>query len=132
MKSFWTALAAVLSFLMIATAADADIAPKVDERLLYRLVAEANGDQPSDFDCGGTLDAPFILCAGLSRPPAEGFFGYFDVNPWTGDVWSVWHCKWLSTPALRKSQAAIRKSFSAAEFKDYGRLHRLRPPCEFP
>ncbi|HUC60433.1 MAG TPA: hypothetical protein VMF53_00605, partial [Alphaproteobacteria bacterium] len=62
-------------------------------------------------------------------PPRDGSFGYFAVNPWTGDVWNLWGCHKMSTPALRKSQAAIRKRFTADESKHYAELRRLKPGC---
>lgn len=61
--------------------------------------------------------------------PTGGNLGYFSVNPWTGDVWTRWSCKRLSTPALHKSQAKIRKLWTAAELKQYAKLHHLRPAC---
>jgi len=112
-----------------------EVAHKIDVETAYRLVAEAyeRNARPSDFDYqGATDDAPFLTFVGLSPPPAEGFFGYFDVNPWTGDVWSVWDCKWLSAPQLRKSQAAIKQKLGREELKQYARLHRLQPECDFP
>ena len=60
------------------------------------------------FDPDGKSGAFFVF-HGLTNPPVEGSFGYFAVNPWTGDVWALWGCHRLSTPALRKSQAAIRR-----------------------
>jgi len=35
----------------------------------------------------------------------------------------------LSTPALRQSQAKIRRQFTGAELKQYARLSRLKPEC---
>jgi hypothetical protein len=55
--------------------------------------------------------------------------GYFAVNPWTGDVWALWGYRKLSTPALRKSQAGIRRRFARDELQQYARLRRLRPEC---
>jgi hypothetical protein len=73
----------------------------------------------------------FFVYNGLTKPPAEGSFGFFAVNPWTGDVWNLWGCQRLSTPALRKSQAAIRRHFTREELKQYARLRRLKPECIF-
>jgi hypothetical protein len=85
------------------------------------------------FDYDGNMSSnfspPFLVFQGASKPPAEGSFGYFAVNPWTGDVWNLWGCHRLSTPALRKSQAAIRQRFSREELKQYARLRRLKPVC---
>ena len=55
--------------------------------------------------------------------------GSFAVNPWTGDVWSLWGCRKLSTLALRKSQVEIRKCFTREELKQYAQLRRLKPEC---
>jgi hypothetical protein len=129
-------LTLVLLQLLVPHASTArEIAHKVDVETAYRLVAEAvgHGEKSSDFDYQKTTDdTPFLTFAGLSKPPAEGLFGFFDVNPWTGDVWSVWSCKWLTTPQLRKSQAAIKQKFGLEELKLYRQLHRLQPECDFP
>jgi hypothetical protein len=128
-------LLVLLELLVPRTGAAKEIARKINIDTAYRLVAEAYGPRmkPADFDYQGTMDdAPFLTFAGLSPPPGEGFFGFFDVNPWTGDVWSVWRCKWLSTPQLHKSQAAIKRRFSRDELRQYPRLHRLQPECDYP
>jgi len=59
----------------------------------------------------------------------DGTFGFFAVNPWTGDVWALWGCHKLSTAALRKSQAEIRRHFPPAKLKRYDQLSGLRPDC---
>ena len=109
----------------------ADIPWKIDEPAAQRLAAEANGP---DFDVGlfnygPGMSPPFFVFEGLNDPPREGSFGYFAVNPWTGDVWNLWGCHKMSTPALRKSQAEIRKRFTADELKHYAELRRLKPEC---
>ncbi len=76
-----------------------------------------------------TLTPPFLVYHGSNQPPAGGSFGFFAVNPWTGDVWALWGCARLSTPALRKSQAAIRRCFTRTEMQQYARLRRLKPTC---
>ncbi|HUC11893.1 MAG TPA: hypothetical protein VL985_15920 [Stellaceae bacterium] len=81
------------------------------------------------FDDQGDIDPPFFVYYGINDPPAEGSFGCFAVNPWTGDVWALWGCHRLSTPALRKSRAAIRRRFTREELKQYPRLRRLKPLC---
>jgi hypothetical protein len=72
---------------------------------------------------------PFFVFQGIIGHGAADSFGFFAVNPWTGDVWSLFGCKWLSTPTLRKSQAEIRSRFTPDELKEYPRLHRLNPGC---
>jgi len=44
-------------------------------------------------------------------------------------VWNLWGCHRLSTPAFRKSQAAIRRRFTRLELQQYVRLRRLKPTC---
>jgi len=109
---------------------------KIDEPTAERLAAEAvfGADKDLEFlDYDGNISSnftpPFFVFDGLTKPPAEGSFGVFAVNPWTGDVWNLWGCHRLSTPALRKSQAAIRQQFSREELKQYVRLRRLKPTC---
>jgi hypothetical protein len=82
-----------------------------------------------DYDYTGKMSPPFFVYYGLNEPPAEGGFGYFAVNPWTGDVWALSGCHKLTTPALRKSQMEIRKRFTREELQQYARLRRLKPEC---
>jgi hypothetical protein len=112
------------------------ISRQIDESAAQRLAAEAffGADKDLEFlDYDGSISSnftpPFIVFDGLTKPPAEGSFGVFAVNPWTGDVWNLWGCHRLSTPALRKSQAAIRRRFSRDELTQYARLRRLKPTC---
>ncbi len=115
----------------VATRA-AEIPWKIDEATAQRLAAEAHygaAKYLDVFDYDANLSPPFFVYYGLTEPPVEGSFGYFAVNPWTGDVWSLWGCRKLSTPALRKSQAEIRKRFTREELKQYARLRRLKPEC---
>ncbi|MGH7065413.1 MAG: hypothetical protein ACREET_15165 [Stellaceae bacterium] len=104
---------------------------KIGEATAKRLAAEAvyGADKyldAYDFDAN---DGSFVIFNTSSKPPAEGGFGFFAVNLWTGDVWALWGCHRLSTPALRKSQAAIRRRFTRAELKQYASLRRLKPLC---
>jgi hypothetical protein len=109
---------------------------KIDEATAQRLAAEAvyGGHKylkffDYDSNMSSNFSPPFLVFQGASKPPAEGSFGYFAVNPWTGDVWNLWGCHRLSTPALRKSQAAIRERLGREELKQYTRLRRLKPTC---
>lgn len=105
---------------------------KINESAAQRLAAEgdnsATGLEYFDYDSNS---GSFFVYNGLTKPPAEGSFGFFAVNPWTGDVWNLWGCHRLSTPALRKSQGPIRRRFSREELKQYARLRRLKPECIF-
>jgi hypothetical protein len=110
----------------------ADIPWKLDKKSAQALAALAAGDSanPGDLDPDlPTVSPPFFVFDGISPSPAEGSFGYFAVNPWTGDVWELWGCRRLSTPALRKSQAEIRGRFTSEELKQYARLRNLKPDC---
>jgi hypothetical protein len=105
---------------------------KIDEPTAHRLASEAYYATDADvryFDYDPGLGRPFFVYYGVSAPPAEGAFGYFAVNPWTGDVWNLWGCHRLSTPILRKSQAEIRRRFTRDELAQYDRLRRLKPDC---
>lgn len=115
-----------------STASGTKIPRKIDELTAEHLAAEAVFDEEEHlnaFDDQGDIDPPFFEYYGVNDPPAEGGFGYFAGNPRTGDVWALWGCHRLSTPALRKSQAAIRRRFTPAEMKQYARLRRLKPLC---
>ncbi len=109
----------------------AQIQWKINETTAQRLAAEAHYGSATGlefFDYDSSSDGFFVF-DGLTKPPAEGSFGFFAVNPWTGDVWALWGCHKLSTAALRQSQAAIRRRFTRAELKQYARLRRLKPVC---
>jgi len=117
-------------------AGEAEIIRKIDKTTAQRLAAEAVYGRNEyleffEYDSGvsNNFTPPFFAYYGASKPPAEGSFGVFAVNPWTGDVWNLWGCHRLSTPALRKSQAAIRRRFTRDELKQYSRLRRLKPTC---
>ena len=115
----------------VATGA-AEIPWKIDEPTAQRLAAEADHGSATHlelFDYDSHLSPPFFVYYGLTEPPVEGSFGYFAVNPWTGDVWALWGCRRLSTPALRKSHAAICRRFTRDELKQYTRLRGLKPEC---
>jgi hypothetical protein len=119
-----------------AAASETKILRKVNEPTAQRLAAEAvyRGDKYLEFfeyddSMSSNFSPPFLVFQGASKPPAEGSFGFFAVNPWTGDVWNLWGCHRLSTPILRKSQAAIRREFTREELKQYARLRRLKPVC---
>ena len=113
-------------------AAAQEIPWKIDELAGQRLAAEGDHGAATGldyFDYDSNISPPFLVYHGLTKPPVEGSFGYFAVNPWTGDVWELWDCRRLSTPALRKSQAAIRRRFTPEEMQQYARLRRLKPEC---
>ena len=119
-----------------ALAGGAKIMGKLDKTAAQYLAAEAVYGRHQylnffyyDDNMSSAFSPPFLVFQGASKPPSEGSFGYFAVNPWTGDVWNLWGCHRLSTPALRRSQAEIRQRFSPAELQQYVRLRRLKPAC---
>lgn len=116
-----------------AAARDADIPWKINKSTAQRLAAEGFfGGAKLDrglFEDDGDSNPPFFVFDGLNRSPVNGSFGFFAVNPWTGDVWNLWGCHKLSTPTLRESQAKIRHRFTATEMKQYAKLSRLKPDC---
>ncbi|HZK90298.1 MAG TPA: hypothetical protein VFC56_09150 [Stellaceae bacterium] len=112
----------------VSTAQSTTLRLKIGYTIAARLVAEGvnQGTTVRNLDYQEHLNHPFFEFYGITEVSS---FGYFAVNPWTGDVWALWGCRRLSTPALRKSQAAIRRRFSPAELRQYPRLHRLKPEC---
>jgi len=135
--------AALLGLILATTAIDlshnvpsraAPIPWKIDEATAQRLAAEAEHGSATDlgdFDYDTSQKDPLFCLLRCNSTPAEGSFGYFAVNPWTGDVWALWGCHKLSTPALRKSQAEIRRRFTHEQLKQYTRLRRLKPDSIF-
>src|SRR6266849_2852011 len=100
---------------------------KIDEGAALHLVGQGIGAwyevwlEPEPY----MSDDSFFVFDGLNKPPVNGSFGFFAINRWTGDVWALWGCHKLSTPVLRRSQAAIRRRFTRTETKQYARLSRL-------
>lgn len=130
-----TALPCVILFLMCFTSAFAqDIEIKVGKEEAVMLASLALPGAAGSFEGELSPRSLFYIFQGLhSDPGKEGSatFGFFAVNPWTGDVWDLWDCgKRYRTPALRKAQAAIRKRFTPAELKEYPRLRDLKPGCD--
>ena len=124
------AIAGIVSSLAWGTTAARPDPPwKMDEQMAQRLAAEGydHGVEEKWFDFDPGMGRPFFVFYGLTE--SDGSFGYFAVNPWTGDVWALWGCRKLSTPVLRRSQAEIRRRFTREELKHYPRLARLKPEC---
>ena len=118
----------------IGLPARADEIPlKIDEATAQTLAADAvygSTKYIHSFAYQGSdskIDPPFFVYDGIG--PVNGSFGFFAVNPWTGDVWNLWGCWKESKLASRKIQAEIRKRFTADEFKRYADLSRLKPVC---
>ena len=120
-----------IAFLLSSLAAPqaAEMPWKIDDQTAQRLAAEGydHGIDQKWFDYDPGMGRPFFVFYGLTE--SDGSFGYFAVNPWTGDVWALWGCHKLATPALRKSQADIRRRFTREELKQYPRLTELKPEC---
>jgi hypothetical protein len=117
----------VAIFLGYQPATGAEQPWKIDERTALRLASEAYGVDEKWFDYDAGISHPFFVYYGLTE--SDGSFGFFAVNPWTGDVWSLWSCRRLSTLALRKSQAEIRRRFTRQELTQYRRLAQIKPDC---
>ncbi|HLI13725.1 MAG TPA: hypothetical protein VKY65_19195 [Alphaproteobacteria bacterium] len=110
----------------------AEIPKKIDEKIALKLVANADGRKASDFRYVGDdkLSSPFFVFQGVSKQPAEGSFGSYAVNPWTGDVWALRGCYKLVSDYSRGIQIVdILKRFTPEELKQYGWLSRLKPTC---
>ena len=129
---FGIALALVLGAAAAAAARDAtDIAKKISLKDGARLAAEAvGGSSRSMWDGDRKMVPPYYVYAWIGNG-VIAVMGYLQVNPWTGDVWDMWSCNRLSTPALTKSQARIRRQFTREELKFYDELHDMTPPCDF-
>lgn len=108
----------------------AELSWTIDEQMAERLVVEAydHGADTGWFDYDPGMSHRFFVFDGLNLA-GNGSFGFFAVNPWTGDVWALWGCHKLSTPALRKSQAEIRRRFAPQDTEEYDQLSGLKPDC---
>jgi hypothetical protein len=128
-------MACVLVLLLVLVAGTpncaADVRPKIDSETARRLAAEAYDWKLkyTEYDHDERL---FMIIAPLGGEYATAPVSWLAVNPWTGDVWDLWRCRRLSTALLRKSQAAIRRSFRRKELPQYARLRALRPVCYGP
>lgn len=121
----------LLAVASIAAASATEASRKIDHEAARRLAAEAFkwNERYVEYDHD---DRSFFIVAPMGGEYATAPVTWLAVNPWTGDVWELWTCKRLSTPALRKSQAAIRESFSGAEARQYAKLHAMKPACYGP
>ena len=128
-----SSLPILLGILSSATMADEiNIPKKITVEEAQVLVFQARGKRPSgslDYDRKGVYDR-FYGFQGVGA--VGGTYGFFSVNVWTGDVWSGWECKRISSPASEQSRAEIKKRFSPDEMKQYSKLHALKPECLYP
>jgi hypothetical protein len=62
------------------------------------------------------------------NPDGSPNLGSFAVNPWTGDVWQVVVCKYITSPAIQKIQKSIRDRFHYPR-KEYKELRARKPAC---
>jgi hypothetical protein len=127
----WVTLALATTIPHCAAAQPSAVAWKLDGQEAQKLAAATGHVKfPEDLDFQDRMTGPsFFIYYGVNQPPAEGGFGFFAVNRWTGDVWDLWGCHELSTLALRKSQRQIRRRFTRHELKQYSRLAQLKPGC---
>jgi hypothetical protein len=136
-RPFCTIAAALIVALTFSTAGATErpvtnIPKKLDERTAQTLASLAFGlgTEARDYDPDNPeIAPPFFVLHGLAPSPRQGSFGFFAVNPWTGDVWALWGCWKITSPAARKMQGEIRKRFTSQELKQYPRLRRLKPEC---
>lgn len=102
---------------------------KINRRAALHLIGQAIGVAYEQWLNPDIDNDRFFVFDGLNKPPADGSFGFFAVNRWTGDVWALWGCHRLTSPALRRAQVEIRRRFTRSELKEYVRLHSLKPEC---
>jgi hypothetical protein len=115
---------------MHSSVAQAEIPKKLTERQAYQLIHRAFGNlHGGSFEYGPDLDKNFYAYQGVGRVGTEGSFGFFSVNPWTGDVWDLWECHKLKRRRLQALKSAVRRRFTSEELKQYDRLSRLKPEC---
>ena len=132
---FVSSISAAILFLLTASVRADDVPWKIDETTAQILAVDAvygSTKYINSFAYEGSdskIDPPFFVYDGMG--PVNGSFGFFAVNPWTGDVWNLWGCWKESKPASRKLQVKIRKKFTADELKQYTHLSRLKPGCTF-
>ena len=109
----------------------AGVPQQINTETAERLAAEAY-NWPKSYVWYDRRDHSFLVFAPMGGEYGTAPITWLAVNPWTGDVWDVWNCQKLSTALLRKSQAAIRRSFRLRELRQYARLRALRPACYGP
>jgi hypothetical protein len=122
----------VLAAMVItASCPAANSVPRINNEMAARLASEAVGWTLKyiDFD---EQDHDFFVFAALGGEYGTAPAAWVGVNQWTGDAWDLWMCRRLSSPALRKSQAAIRRHFHRDALRQYTRLRKLHPVCYGP
>ena len=139
-RSFWRVVILIVCCALIrdASAEDSHGAKKInipkkidqDQALQLILALEEHGIKPDELEFDNDTGAPFLVFVWLANDPVQGILAYDAVNPWTGDIWDFVTCERREgTLALRKLQSEIHRRFTAAEMKEYPRLHRLKPEC---
>ncbi|WP_152619798.1 hypothetical protein [Paramagnetospirillum magnetotacticum] len=125
---------AVLFLVCVNAAFAQDAAIKVGKEEAAMLASLALSNTGGSFEGELSPRSGFYIFQGVnpdSEREGSVTFGFFAVNPWTGDVWDMWDCgKRFNTPALRKAQAVIRKRFTADEAKRYQELRDRYPGCD--
>jgi hypothetical protein len=117
----------------LCTSAFADLPYQIDEQTAHKLAALANDGSTKWIDVydyegdNSQMSPPFFSYDELGK--YEGSAGFFAVNPWTGEVWALWGCHKISTPASLEIQARIKRRFTGEKSKQYERLSRLKPEC---
>jgi hypothetical protein len=127
-----------LSVMTNAVASAQDLPLKLDDKEALKLaaLAQPRANERNLEHVMDTLDynpnandpgePPFFVFEGLTDTSSYGFFA---VNPWTGDVWALWGCHKMTTHRLRAAQAEIRHHFTAVEMKQYRKLRNIKPFC---
>jgi hypothetical protein len=110
-----------------------DVPKKLDvdeaEQLAYKALSGHRPRPPGTLWYEPDISLPFFTFSGAAI--LAGIDGYWAVNPWTGDVWDLWGCTRPTTPALHRALTDIRHRFTAEERKQYRKLRRLKPVCEW-
>lgn len=128
-------VALMLSVSGAPTSEERTITPSTAERLVHEALVALKQDGPKVHVERIHYDyAPQFFAFEADRHPTPaGTVGaadilYLAVNPWTGDVWDYVTCQRITSPAIRKAQAAIRKKLNLSP-EAQRRLSAKAPGC---
>lgn len=76
-----------------------------------------------------TMSGEYFIVFEALPDQGDGALDYFGVNRWTGDVWSLWSCKKLSSKIYSKYKNKLCISAPAAEGKKHAGALVASPPC---
>ena len=123
------ALAALLLFATTSLAAEQRITEAEARNIVREALKARNLDGPTVELNPIAFEKDFYTFeATWPNPVGSPNLGSYSVNPWTGDIWQIVVCRYVTSPSIRKMQQSIRTRFHFSR-RDYKRFHAKKPAC---